>query len=359
MKLLLVSILALVALGVLLIQPRAIDATGGGTTVTTLLSCPNVDASTDNKVAVGDILAVVNAYFKDWPATNYTYLYDLTDPYNPQYSGSPNPTGKQRVDDILAVVNHYFEVCPAVDTQVAAASRWILTQHPELLTENVTALSNAGYIGVSTIDVPGQGVHYSNGSLWDGNFDPAAPEGLVYNNGRLAAQLYVVNGVNVGWVPEDPGPNEGPCGDGIDNGSDGFTDGADSDCVLGPAAGTPPDDVNFDPYAYCGVGVSCSWAMDEGWHLHYRLCIIHIGTQYAQFYQVPDGQGQAYCDNVQATTSGGVGFHLYFERMGWMGHLWNWLPNANQVPDVNSTTNGRFADCFPDTQGWKPYNCPQ
>jgi hypothetical protein len=42
-----------------------------------------------------------------------------------------------------------------------------------------------------------------------------------------------------------------------------------------------------------------------------------------------------------------------------MGHLWNHLPNANQVPDVDGTMNGRFADCFPDTQGWKAYNCPQ
>ena len=53
---------------------------------------------------VGDILAVVQAYFKDWPATNYVYLYDLTNPYNPQTGLG----GQQRVDDILAVVSKYF-----------------------------------------------------------------------------------------------------------------------------------------------------------------------------------------------------------------------------------------------------------
>jgi hypothetical protein len=45
--------------------------------------------------------------------------------------------------------------------------------------------------------------------------------------------------------------------------------------------------------------------------------------------------------------------------MGWMGHLWNWQPNANRVPDINGSQNGRFADCFPDGGVWKAYNCPQ
>jgi hypothetical protein len=358
MKLLVPLLLATVGLGVMALPAGRTESATPGQTVAPLLSCPNVDASPDNKVAVGDILAIVQAYFNDYPAADYYPLYDLVAPYSP--GAPPNTSGKERVDDILAVVNRYFEICPPVDTQVAQASRWVLTQHPELLTENVSALLAAGYVGISTVDVPGQGVHYSNGALWDGNFNPAAPEGLVYKNGRLAAQLYVVNGYNVGWVPEDPGPNEGPCGDGIDNGSDGFTDAADPDCVVGPPVGTPPDDVNFDPYAYCGTGVACSWVGDEGWHLHYRLCIVHIGTPYAQFVALGSGSGQTDCDAAQNSgPHAGAGLHSYFERMGWMGHLWNWLPNANQVPDVDGTMNGRFADCFPDTQGWKAYNCPQ
>ncbi len=370
MKLFLPILLAVVALGIVALPSTRTESASPGQTVSTLLTCPNVDASADIMVLVGDILGVVQAYFKDFPisgseppgTSDYVYMYDLAGPYNPQTLTG----GQQRVDDILAVVQRYFEVCPQADTQVAAATRWALDTDPGTpgnqpvpQIEDANALAALGYIGISTVDVPGQGVHYSRGSLWDGNFNPAAPEGLVYNNGRLAAHLYVVNGANVGWLTEDPGPNAGPCGDSIDNGSDGFTDGADSNCVLGPAEGPPVDDVDIDPLAYCGAGVDCSWATDEGWHLHYRLCIIHIGTQYAQFYQVPTGQGQAYCDNVQATTSGGVGFNAYFERMGWMGHLWNWFPNANRVSDVGGSMNGRFADCFPDSQGWKPYNCPQ
>jgi hypothetical protein len=361
------ALLALVAAVFLFVgnagpSQRAHAASPGGSP-TPLLSCPNVDGSADNKVLVGDILAVVGAYFQDWPTTNYTYLYDTTSPYNTQTGLG----GQERVDDILAVVTKYFTVCPLVDTQVAKATRWALDTDPVTpgnqpvpQTENAAALSALGYVGISTVDVPGQGVHYSKGSLWDGNFDPAAPEGLVYNDGRLAAQLYVVNGSSVGWLTEDPGPNAGPCGDGFDNGGDTLIDGADPDCVLGPPVGTPPDDVNIDPFSYCGAGVACSWAMDEGWHLHYRLCIVHIGTPYAHFVPLPSGQGQTNCDAIQnAPPNAGAGFDAYFERMGWMGHLWNWQPNANRVDDVNGTQNGRFADCFPDVQGWKAYSCPQ
>jgi hypothetical protein len=206
-------------------------------------------------------------------------------------------------------------------------------------------------------------VHYGRvdegGALeWDAVFDPAAPEGLVYDNGLLVAHLYVIDGADVGWVPEDPGPNEGPCGDGIDNGGDGQTDAADSDCQLGAPSGSPPDDVDIDAFAYCGAGVECSWHGDEGWHLHYRLCLAHIGTQYAFLTLAPDHQA---CKDIQAGTCCG-GTMYYAERIGWMGHMWNWLPNANLVPD-NGGMNGRFADCFPDPSSskswWGPYNCPQ
>jgi hypothetical protein len=319
-----------------------------------------VDASADHRVAVGDILAVVQAFFKDYPSTDYVFMYDLANPYNP-VTGSG---GQQRVDDILSVVGRFFDTCPAVDTEAAQATRWGLDtdpgtpgKQPVPQIENASALAALGYIALSATDVPGQGVHYAKLSAWDGDFDPAEPEGLVYNDGRLAAHLYVVNGDNVGWVPEDPGPNEGPCGDGIDNGGDGFTDAADADCQLGAPSGTPPDDVDIDAFAYCG-GDPCSWSMDEGWHLHYNLCIIHIGKPNAQLTVTPDDATCAAANNTSCHPSG-CGTYLFNDRIGWMGHLWVWYPNANRVPDVNGSMNGRFADCFPDSQGWKSYNCPQ
>ena len=371
-KTLIIGLLALAALVLAAAVPRGgVDASNPPpATAAALIACPNVDGSIEapnppdpdllGGVRVGDILKVVQAFFHDAPAgfpnaidADYVLLYDR------------NANGQQRVDDILNVVQSFFMTCPKVDTQVAQATQWILEDHPELLVEDTTALAAAGYYGLATIDVPGQGVHYGKvenfdiQNAWDEVFDPTDPEGLVYNNGLLVAHLYVIDGADVGWTAEDPGPNQGPCGDNIDNGSDGQTDAADSDCQLGSPSGSPPDDVNIDPFAYCGPGVPCSWDGNEGWHLHYRLCLVHIGTPYAYLTPQPDHQS---CKDIQANTPGG-GTMYYAERIGWMGHLWNWLPNANLVPDANSTMNGRFADCFPDPYGskgwWGPYNCPQ
>jgi hypothetical protein len=124
-----------------------------------------VDGSPDNKVAVGDILAIVQAYFNDYPAADYYPLYDLVAPYNP--GAPPNTSGKERVDDILAVVNSYFEICPLVDTQVAQASRWAIQNVPVMETGTMpNTLASLGYYRGSS-DVPGQGVHYIRVENWE------------------------------------------------------------------------------------------------------------------------------------------------------------------------------------------------
>jgi hypothetical protein len=294
-----------------------------------------VDASPDNKVAVGDILAIVQAYFHDWPATNYYPLYDLVAPYNPAIAGPPYTGGKIRVDDILNVVNQYFDICPLADTQVAAASKWGIQNIPVM--ENPAALHALHYYEASS-DVPGQGTHYVNMDNWDGTFNPAAPEGLVYTNGRIAAQLYVVDGnaPAIGWGTFAAGSCCPAAQHGID--------------LESAVSGGP----NCSP--------ACSWDGPEGWHLHHYLCTVHIGTPSSL--AVPTFATQGNC----ATYSGGEPLctvpitttpcYQWGKDIGWMGHLWNWLPNDNQISDVDSTMNGRFADCFPDTEGWKAYNCP-
>jgi hypothetical protein len=378
-KLLTIAVLALAALLFAVVAPRGgADASSSGSFAAPLISCPNVDGSTEppmpadpdllGGVRVGDILKVVQAFFHDAPAgfpnaidADYVFLYDR------------NANGQQRVDDILNVVQAFFTTCPKVDTQVAQATQWAL-QHPGLLTEADDTnddLNELGYF-LASGDVPGQGKHYVKGP-WDGVFDPAAPEGLVYNDGLLAAQLYVVNGASVGWV-EDIGPNQGPCWDGMDNGSDGTTDGADIDCGAWSPGGNSSDldDTNIDPF--CNPSLTypngCSWASDEGWHVHYRLCTVHIGTPQMSLTAIkphpedPFFDYESVCATFNQTgCSGSCGIYAYSPRTGWMGHLWNWVPNANLVPDANSTMNGRFADCFPDPTSpggpWKSYNCPQ
>jgi hypothetical protein len=241
------------------------------------------------------------------------------------------------MDDILAVVGRYFETCPVVDTEVALATQWGLANVP--MTEDAAALQKIGYYRGST-DVPGQGAHYVNLDNWDGVFDPAAPEGLVYQNGRLAAQLYVTNGDVVGWGahaaeswPPPPVPHS------VDLEAD-------------------PDGPQCDP--------KCSWdGTYDGWHLHYYLCTIGIGTPAAAaipgvFINIQNQEGCAWLSGGQPECTIPITetpCYRFAQNVGWMGHLWNWLPNANQIPDEGGI-NGRFADCFPDREGWKEFNCP-
>jgi hypothetical protein len=287
------------------------DASSPGATVAPLLSCPNVDGSMEagtGGVRIGDILTIVQAYFKDFPATNYVYMYDLVAPYNPS-SGSG---GKQRVDDILAVVSAYFDNCPLVDTQVAQATKSILTDPDaaDLMACDEPALAAKGYVR-SSQDVPGQGVHYMNFSLWDNAFSLSQSEGIVCQNGRLAALLYYMDGDQVGWGGHD--------------------------VTAGPING-----IDIDPF--CSVS-PCSWDVPEGWHAHSHMCLYSLGTA---------GAAAIYAPHDPACASFGEP-HYYDLTMGWMGHLWNFFPNENQLSDVNSTMNGRFADCRPP---FKHNTCP-
>jgi hypothetical protein len=52
------------------------------------------------------------------------------------------------------------------------------------------------------------------------------------------------------------------------------------------------------------------------------------------------------------------GTYSWDPRIGWMGHMWNHMLNAN-VNSLDISGNGRFADCFPDTEHWNGFNCPQ
>jgi hypothetical protein len=350
MKFLIVALLALAGLAFAVTMPRTevVTASSPGSAAAPLIGCPNVDGSTEPSadpdelggVRVGDILKVVQAFFHDAPMgypdvidSDYVFLYDR------------NANGQQRVDDILNVVQAFFLNCPRVDTEVARATQWILTDHPELLTESESALEAAGYYRGST-DVPGQGIHYVSVNNWDGNFDPRAPEGLVYHGGLLAAQLYVTDGTiangGVGWGTHDVNGAWPPPTTPHDVDLEGDADGPQCD----PA---------------------CSWyGTYDGWHLHYYLCTVSIGTTSAAaipgyFVGIQDAQD---CDNFAPGSQPQCSIPIttqpcwrFGDNVGWMGHLWNWLPNPNQVPDLGGN-NGRFADCIPDAEGWKSFNCP-
>ncbi len=344
-------------------RPRGAEATANP--LPPLIACPNLDASTETggppgtlgKVSVVDILTVVSHYGKSYGQSGYEYLWDSVSPYN---STSPNGTGSITVADILYVVTHYGNTCPLLDTQIATTTRAIgdptfsstlcdpaLTTamncggDPQFLTENASFLHTKHYYEASS-PVPGQGVHYINMDLYDGVFNPARPEGLVYKQGgALLATLYVTDGGAVGW-----GTHE----------ATSCCPGAEHDIDLEGAADGPQ------------CSPECSWAGSEGWHVHHYLCTVHIGTSSAFAISaalapsVADTQahcqsysgGEPLCTIPVTTTP----CYQWSRNVGWMGHLWNWLPNANLVPDSGGPDNGRFADCFPDTAGWTAYNCP-
>jgi hypothetical protein len=320
-----------------------------------ILECADVNG--DGPVSGGDIGNVVTKFGQssaDGRAVpgGYHPLYDLV----PQVS----PGGSISGGDIGVVVSDFGTSCAGgPDTQIAQAARAIMdpmfvsvlcdplykTAQPQdlvptncggsqqFLTENPAFLATRNYVSGSTVDVPGQGVHYVNLSAgpnlqWDGVFNPARPEGLVYDGGKLVAQLYNVVGDpasgGVGWGPEPP----------------------------------PPDQNEID--AFCTPQypntTACSWKGPyDGWHVHANLCMTWLGTQWAQFSIQPS---DAACLAFHQSQHGGAGTYRWEARIGWMGHMWNhWInPNVNPA-DVSG--NGRFADCFPDAQHWTAFSCPQ
>ena len=297
-----------------------------------LLGCSDVNG--DGPVAVGDIGAVVARFGSVAGQANYWPLYDLSE-----------ANGNVNVGDIAIVLSDFglncLDVSP-VDTQIARATLAIGDPNfdsqqycgvPRIadagfFIQNDAFLATKGYYRGST-DVPGQGVHYVHGENFaDDLFNPCRPEGLVYDNGKLVAQLYYVDGYAVGWGGEPP----------------------------------PEDQVEID--AFCSPmppTTSCSWAGGEdGWHWHFDLCTIHIGTPQAAAipgafvggFGSPRACGEFAGGNEPQCTSPATTYPCWrwSERVGWMGHMWNW---------VQVNPNGRFADCSPDGAGWKGFNCPQ
>jgi hypothetical protein len=293
-----------------------------------LLNC--ADVTGDGPVSISDVVALVARFGSNdptWTANaSYHPLYDLA---------TAAGGGSITISDVVVAVSDFGLSCASlspVDTEIARATLALLNAADPpggaacpgsaLLTMNQTCLQEHGYYQAS-FDVPGQGFHWVNATYFEDDvFDTTKPEGVVYTNNRLAAELYFVDGYAVGWGPEPPP---------IEN--------VDIDQFCTP---TPPTD-------------QCSWAQGyDGWHLHQNLCTYNIGTPFASNWITPNALA---CEELHNSTGHG-GTWRWQARVGWMGHMWNFMLNANPNPlDVNG--NGRFADCFPDTEHWTGFNCPQ
>jgi hypothetical protein len=287
------------------------NASSPGTVAAPLLDCPDVNAN--HAVDAGDILKVVQHFGMSTANAEYRLLYDVA-----------APVGSVAANDIGAVVLDFGDseaagTCPAVDTEIALATLWVIEDHPEFLTEDPELLAASGFFSTQ-IDAPGQGLHYGRTGSRDGSFELSPPDALIYNNGKLIAQLYYVEA-------------------NVDDGGVGW----------GPVEPPPVDQVNIDPI--CSpqppATAPCSWSgSEDGWHWHANLCFQHIGT--SQEIALPGSP--ATCNEDDTNCPQAVpNCNQFRARTGWMGHLYNHMANPN----------GRFADCFPDGAGWKAFNCPQ
>jgi hypothetical protein len=303
--------------------PDALAASPGAQSAP-LLTCP--DFSGDGTVDLFNDIFGVAFKFGSVPGDGtYHPLYD--------FGGADGVI--DLFNDIFAVAFRFGDTCPLVDVQVAQATQWGIANIP--VNESEAALEAMGYYRASS-DAPGQGVHYVKLTAWDGVFDPEEPEGLVYNDGKIVAQLYVVTGQAIGW-----GSYEIPSS---------YT----------PPLPTRPSDIDLEVSAdgpQCDP--ACSWdGSYDGWHLHYWICTVHIGTGSAV--AVPNLSPGA-CDALKGGEPActipitAQPCYQHVANTGWMGHLWNHQLNPNKIADLGGD-NGRFADCSPDVEGWKAFDCP-
>jgi hypothetical protein len=175
-------------------------ASNPGTVAAPLISCSDVNA--DSAVSGPDFFGVLSKFGTAYPGLDFSYLYDLAAP----------PDGTVAGPDFFAVLTDFGLTCPVIDRQVAQATLAGLALGPDVIDCNHAAILALGYELPTTIDAPGQGIHYFHYGYWDGAFDIEHPEGLVCDNmgGRLVAQLYYVEGDpgegGVGWGPVVPPP---------------------------------------------------------------------------------------------------------------------------------------------------------
>jgi hypothetical protein len=262
------------------------------TTPRPLLECADVNA--DGPVSGGDIAILVSKYGRTTGQPGFHVMYEV---------GMVD--GAVAAGDIGGVVADFGLACGAgrPDTQIAMATLWAIRDHPSIVVEDAKALSNLGYVQWSQ-ELPNQGTHYIQPpDTWDNVFNPAEPEGLIYRNGKLAAQLYYVEGDDIGWGPVFPPPAP-----------------VDIDGICAPA--------------------TCSWTGGaDRWHLHQDTCLYNMRTSQAETIGTADA---ATCQALHEGTGAG-GEWYWDERLGWMGHVWNHQLNTAVNP-LDTQGNGRFID---------------
>ena len=279
----LVLILAVVVVSIATISLSASPKqTTAGVAWPALQDCPDLNG--DGAVSGPDLFAMISSAGSVYSATSvtsdYVYLYDRD--------------GDQAITflDFLNVLTRFGERCPLVDTQVALATQATIKY------QNCQDALLDGYVQ-STQFVPNMGIHLSkNGNVTDDFTDQLLnPAGLICTDSdaspgidvphKLIGMWYVMpNTVSCLIYPNAACSNTEPVGFGLTN----------------------TDEDNTD------MG-----GIQRGWHTHPGLCVWAIGSP-----QAGSGENftQGECNNQPQP-------NFWFSEYGWMGHLYNHIPNSS------------------------------
>lgn len=219
--------------------------------------CFDVDGN--RAVNATDLMLVAQAFGLRFGQSGYTRLKDW------------NADRTINSIDLMGTAQDFTPQCPVEDqmirTSAAAIERY----------QDVNAAIADGFVQVTQF-VPGQGRHMVKSSRFDLTFDPAQPEGLLYEpdsstpgGWRLGGALYVIPYAQYPYVP------------------DGFP------------------------------------TTDDVWHYHDALCFYSNGTVTME-------------DQATCTSRGGS----YQTNVGWLLHLWTYVPVADGDGGRYSAMDSRF-----------------
>lgn len=273
-------------LAILVVSLTAISLSGSpkpttaGSAWPPLQNCPDLNG--DGAVSGLDLFAMISSAGSVYSATSvtsdYVYLYDRD--------------GDQAITflDFLNVLNRLGERCPLVDTQVALATQATIKY------QNCQDALSDGYIQ-STQFVPNMGIHLSKNANVTPQFTDQLlkPAGLICTDSdpspgtsvphKLIGMWYVMpNTISCFLYSNATCSNTEPLGFGLTNTDEDNTD------------------MNF---------------VQKGWHTHPGLCVWALGSP-----QAGSGENftQGQCNNQPQP-------NFWFSEYGWMGHLYNHIPN--------------------------------
>jgi hypothetical protein len=306
---LLVLVAVIGVVGAVLAQPAS--ATTGFKDVEPLLNCSDVNGS--GQVTIADVMQVLGSYYQDWPTRDYMYLNDTTG------------DGLLRIDDITTVLDQYFDTCPLIDSQVAA-----MTMASAPYKDCQDALAD-GYIATTQF-VPNMGIHlqkaenffdgegnrrpFYSGSLSDPNDQIRNPVGLICTDKDNTPGQVVPDRLIGMWYAE-PSPAVCPYY-GIDPGTCSYLE------PIGfGLTDTDEDNIDVSP----PVGGNPPLFGQKAWHTHIGLCIGGLGTPSVYVTETFDKTTE---DECLAGFYGACGPSpcVWFHTYSWMGHLYNFIPNA-------------------------------